>query len=170
MSHLKISDFKMFDRAPYEHIDANIFTKIIVHGIQEEASMYGPVFTTRMIKYTLQFMTQKLGEKPPEDIKTLDQLAEYTISKADKYPTPYCAISYGQIRTENELQGQTGAGTRLELRNIVKGVRKRVEAEDDKELDASTLLLRQESVEKIGDEIHINLDYILSEILDTPRD
>lgn len=164
MSDLENSDFKMFEKAPYEQIDANIFTKIIIRGIQNEADMYGPVFTIRVIKYALQFMAQKLGEKPLEDIKTLDQLAEYIISKADKYPTPYCALSYGQVRTENELQGQTGAGTRVELRNIVKEVRKKVEAEDDKDLDASTLLLRQQSVKKIGDEIHIDVDFILSEI------
>ncbi|MEM3526367.1 MAG: hypothetical protein QXV37_03045 [Candidatus Jordarchaeaceae archaeon] len=163
MNELQLTEYKMFEKAPYEQIDANIFTKIIVHGMQEESKIYGPVFTTRLIKYALEFLAQKIGENPPEDIKTLDQLSEYVLSKLDKYPYPYCAISYGQVKAENELQGQTGAGTRYEISHVVKNIKEKAESQKEN-LDASTLSLRQQAIKKIGDETYIDIDFILSEI------
>jgi hypothetical protein len=82
-------------------------------GFREQEKLFGPVFVTRLIKHALRFMAQRIGEEPPEDIKTFDQLAEYLLSKTDKYPLPNCAGYYGQIKTENELQGLTGATYRV---------------------------------------------------------
>lgn len=65
------------------------------------------------MKHALHFVAQRIGEEPPESIKTLEQLVEYLISLVDKYPTPYCAFMYGQYKTENELQGRPGAATRI---------------------------------------------------------
>lgn len=62
--------------------------------------------------------------KNPDNIKNLDQLTEYLISVADKYPTSFCAFTYAQVKTENILQGQTGAGTRVESMRISRNIAK----------------------------------------------
>jgi hypothetical protein len=113
VSDLKKYEFKILENAPYELPDTNALIGALIFGIREQEKIFGPVFSTRLIKHALEFMTQKTGEEPPEDIKNLDQLAEYLISKVDKYSTPYCAAMYAQLKTENELQGQTGAITRI---------------------------------------------------------
>nr|MDO8082135.1 hypothetical protein [Candidatus Freyarchaeota archaeon] len=113
MTESKISDFKMFEKAPFEVPPARQLTELIMSGLKEVENTYGPVFARRFIKHALKFIAEKIGEKPPEDIKTLDQLKEYLISKSNVYPTSYSAAAYAQWRTENELQGQTGAGTQI---------------------------------------------------------
>ncbi|MBS7251097.1 MAG: hypothetical protein KIH08_10995 [Candidatus Freyarchaeota archaeon] len=118
MSDLKISDFKMFEKAPYEEPDPRVLTELIISGVRGEEKIYGPVFTARVIKHALNFMAQK-GEEAPQDIKDLDQLKEYLLSKSDKY-RPYCVAMYAQVKAENDLQGQTGAGTRVEMMNMTK--------------------------------------------------
>jgi len=113
LSETRISDFKMLNKAPYKIPPPEPLTALILSGLSEIEKTYGPVFTLRFIRYALQFEAQKIGKKTYEDIKTLDQLAEYLVSKSYKYPTPYCSILYAQYKTENELQGQTGVGTRV---------------------------------------------------------
>jgi len=122
VAELKISDFKMFEKTPYEIPPPGPLTAIIISGLKEEEKTYGPVFPTRFIKHALEFEAQKIGEKPPQNIKDLDQLAEYLVSKSDKYPTPYCSILYAQYKTENEFQGQTGAGTRVGHIGAIRGI------------------------------------------------
>jgi hypothetical protein len=109
----KVSDFKMFENAPYELPDAKTLIDAHLVGIRAQEKLFGPVFPTRLIKYALHFLAQRIGEEPPGDIKTIEQLAEYLLSKTDKYPTPYCSLMYAQYKTENDLQGQTGAATRV---------------------------------------------------------
>jgi len=118
VSDLKISDFKMFEKAPYEDPDPRVLTELTISGIRGEEKIYGPVFTARVIRYALNLMAQK-GEEAPQDIKDLDQLKEYLLSKPFKIP-PYCVAMYAQVKAENELQGQTGAGTRVEMMNMTK--------------------------------------------------
>lgn len=143
-----ISDFKMFENAPYELPNASALIGAHIVGIREQEKIFGPIFTTRLIKYALKFEAQKIGEKPPENIKNLDQLAEYLLSKTDKYPTPYCALMYAQYKTENDLQGQTGAATRVgEI-----GFHRRFEESSSSEqpnidLDDIILKLRQTAIE-----------------------
>ncbi len=103
----------MFEKPPYDIPPSRPITEIIINGVKEIEKTYGPVFTTRFIKHALEFEAQRIGEKPPEDIKTLNDLLEYLVSKSDKYPTPYCTTVYAQFKTENEFQGRTGAGTRI---------------------------------------------------------
>ncbi len=118
MTDSEFSDFKMFDKAPYELPELRTFTEMAIGGIREVEKMYGPVFTVKYIEYALWFIAQKTGEEPPNDIKTLDKLVEYLISISDKYPTPYCACTYAQVKTENLFQGRAGAGTRVAARGI----------------------------------------------------
>nr|MDO8082940.1 hypothetical protein [Candidatus Freyarchaeota archaeon] len=112
MSELKLSDFKMF-KAPYELPDSRAVIGAQIVGIREQEKLFGTVYSFRLIKYALQFEARKIGEEPTEDIKTLDQLAEYLVSKSDKYPTPNCVLMCAQLKVENELQGRTGAATRV---------------------------------------------------------
>lgn len=125
MKELRISDFKMFEYAPYELPKPKSFTELMMIAIKEMGKMYGPVFDVKFIKNALAFVAKKIGEEPSQDIKNLDQLAEYIISVSNKYSTAYCAIPYAGFKTEKELQGRTGAGTQLGAmsisRSVVKG-------------------------------------------------
>jgi hypothetical protein len=113
MQKYKISDFKMFEKAPYELPDPQALMNAQLLGFREQEKLFGPVFVIRLIKHALQFIAQRIGEEPTPDIKTLEQMAEYLLSKTDKYPLPNCAAYYAEIKTENELQGQTGATYRV---------------------------------------------------------
>jgi hypothetical protein len=112
---LEFPGFKMSEKAPYEVPPARPFTEFLIKGIKEVEKLYGSVFTIRFIKYALRFLAQKVGEEPPKNIETLEQLAEYAISKSEVYPTPYAMVTYAQAKTENEFQGYSGAGTTMEM-------------------------------------------------------
>ncbi|WXG42200.1 MAG: hypothetical protein WED07_15785 [Candidatus Freyarchaeum deiterrae] len=105
----------MSEKAPYEVPPARPFTEFLIKGLKEVEMMYGHVFTIRFIKHAVEFIFRKVGDKPSCNIENLEQLAEYVISKADKYPTPYAMVPYAQAKTENELQGYSGAGTTMEM-------------------------------------------------------
>jgi len=107
-----ISDFKMFERTPYEQPDTRAITELVMRGVKEEEKVYGPVFTIKVIGYALRLVSKYSGEAPPEDIKTLDQLTEYLLSKKDKFP-PHWAVLWAQFVTEKKLEGARGAGTRF---------------------------------------------------------
>ena len=113
MTEAAITDFKMLENAPYELPDTNALIGALIVGIREQEKIFGPVFSTRLIMYALKFAAQRIKEKPPEDIKNMDQLSGYLVSISDKYPTPYCAVMYAQYKTENDLQGRAGAVTRV---------------------------------------------------------
>lgn len=140
MSELKISDFKMFEKAPYEEPDPRNLTELVINGIRGEEKLYGPVFTTRVIKHALTLLAQK-GEKAPEDIKNLDQLKEYLISKSDKF-RPYCLAMYAQVLAENELQGQIGAGTRVEMMSATKRAFELAGTKAERIIDIDAIMLR----------------------------
>ncbi|WXG41735.1 MAG: hypothetical protein WED07_13395 [Candidatus Freyarchaeum deiterrae] len=113
MSGLKVSDFKMFEKAPYKLRDYKNHLASLIMGIKEQEKTFGSAFAGRFIKNALRFIAQKTQEKTPEDIKNLDQLADYILSISDKHPDASNAILYAQCKTEMELQGQSGAGTRI---------------------------------------------------------
>lgn len=122
MVELKLLNFNMFEKAPYELPDVRPFIELAMKGVKEIEKVYGPVFITKYIEYALWFISKKLGEKNFGAINTLEQLVDYLVSISNKYPTPYCACTYAQIKTENLLQGQTGAGTRVESMRISKNI------------------------------------------------
>nr|MDO8082941.1 hypothetical protein [Candidatus Freyarchaeota archaeon] len=145
MAEPEITGFKMLENAPYELPDPKAIIGAHIVGIREQEKIFGPVFSTRLIKHALKFVAQKIGEEPPQNIKTLDQLAEYLISKIDKYPTPYCAIMYAQYKTENFFQGQTGAAIRV----------------------AEMGFHRKFGKSQIGEERNVDLDDIMSKLRQT---
>lgn len=108
----------MLKEAPYELPDSKALMDAHLVALREQEKVYGPVFLVRFIKHALQFMAQRTGEVATGDIKTLDQLAEYLLSKADKCLLPNHAFYYAQIKTESELQGRTGATYRIAERGF----------------------------------------------------
>jgi hypothetical protein len=116
-----VADFKMFEKAPYEQPDSRGFTEVIIDGIKEEEKVLGKVFTATLIKYALRAAAKLSLEEPSKDIKTLDELAEYLVSKSDKYP-PYYIVIWAQFVTENKLEGHLGAGERVMDMGISKKV------------------------------------------------
>jgi len=138
------SSFKMF-KAPYELPDARAVVGAQIVGIREQENLFGPAYTTRLIKYALQYEAKRIGEEPPEDIKTLDQLVEYLISKSDKYRTPNCVVMCAQLKAENDFQGQTGAATRVGEMGFHRGF---VES-------------------RSGEEINVDLDEVISNLVQT---
>jgi len=121
----KISDFKMFEPSPFEPPDIVSFVGLAISALKEEEKTYGPVFSTKLVKYALEYESQQTGEETPNGIQNLDQLAEYLMSKSAQHPKAYHSIVYAQFKTENEFQGQTGAGTRVGAiglsRSVMKG-------------------------------------------------
>lgn len=124
MTGLEISDFKMFKESPFEPPDSTAFIGLAISALKEEEKTYGPVFSTRLIKYALQYESQQTREESPKDIENLDQLAEYLLSKLAQYPKAYHSIVYAQFKTENEFQGQTGAGTQVGAIGLSRSVMK----------------------------------------------
>jgi hypothetical protein len=118
LSEPKISDFKMLETAPQEIPEPRALLEAFMMGLKESEKFYGPAFTSRTIKWSLKFIAEKIGEKPPEDIKDLSQLAEYLVSISNKYPIPANAVYYASLMFENFLEGQVGVGTRVASTSI----------------------------------------------------
>jgi len=129
VSEVKLSDFKMFEKAPYEKLNIINCTEMHISGAKEREKVYGPAFTTEFIKYALRIAAKELGEEPPEDIKTLDQLKNYLIAKSEKLSSaPYLIVLGAQFVTDKKFEGALAAGTQL----MYKGVTKKVaESEGD---------------------------------------
>lgn len=130
----------MLRKAPYTVPDPRAFTTLISWGVREVDKIYGPVATKKIIKYALEFLEQRISERPSGSIETLDQLVEYLVSKVDKYPRPYCAISYGHSMMEHEFQGQSGAAVSLVMIGISREVLKNEKERTDRTVDFDKLL------------------------------
>jgi hypothetical protein len=139
MTELKTSDFRMFEKIPTTEPDLRSYTTLVVQGLGAEEKLYGPVFTTRLVKHALQYVAQNYGEKTPEDIKTLEQLGEYLIKLSEKHHTAYQIFGYAQFKTENELQGQSGAGARMGSVGFYKDAKKKPNIEE-RRVDLDNLL------------------------------
>ncbi|MGQ9723518.1 MAG: hypothetical protein ACUVXA_19610 [Candidatus Jordarchaeum sp.] len=126
MVDFNISDFKMFEEAPCVQPDTRAITELVMNGVKAQENMYGPVFTAKVIDYALRLISSQIGEEKP-DIKTLDQLTEYLLSKEGKFP-PYWVVLWAQFKTEKKFEGHRGAGTRLMDRGISRRV---MESNDD---------------------------------------
>jgi hypothetical protein len=125
VSEIKLSDFKMFEKAPYDKLDTKNTLEINMRGAKEREKVYGPAFTTKFIKYALMAVTSQTKEAPPKDIKTLDQLTEYLLSKSEKLVIPpYFAVLWAQFVTDQKFEGSLAAGIQLMYRGVTKGLAK----------------------------------------------
>lgn len=142
-----MSDFKMFEKAPYETPDFKLLTELVMDGYKAVEKTYGPVYTTNFIKHALQFISQKIGEEPPNDIKTLDQLTEYLVSVTDKYPFAHCAAVFAQFNVENLFEGKIGAASMEMGWSFAKDVDKTKSIEERNiDIDGVLLKYRQEQI------------------------
>lgn len=115
--------FKMFEKAPYDQADPRAITELVIRGAKDVEKIYGSAFTARVINYALHAVASQTGDKPSEDIKTLDQLADYLISKSQTLPSPpYYIAFWAQYVTEKKLEGSLGAGYQVSKRGFAKGV------------------------------------------------
>jgi hypothetical protein len=131
----------MFEKAPYQKLDTRNNMEIHITGAKEREKVYGPAFTSHFIKYSLQAVSRLTGEEKPEDIKTLDQLKEYLLSKTEKLSIPpYFLVLWAQFVTDKKFEGSLAAGTQI----MYKGVTKRVA-----ELDSEKKLLQNADIEGI---------------------
>jgi hypothetical protein len=114
-------DFRMLEVAPYSQPDTRTITELIINGVKAQENMYGPVFTAKVIDYALRLVSRQIGEEKPEDVRTLNQLAEYLLSKECSFP-PYWILLWAVFKTEKKLEGCQGAGTRILDMGISEGV------------------------------------------------
>ncbi len=138
MADFSISDFIMFEKTTYELPEPNTLTEIIMRGVKAQEKVYGPVFSAKVINYATRLIAQQRGEEPPEDIKDLDQLTKYVISKSEKMP-PYWVVLWAQFVTEKKFEGHRGAGTRFMEMGISESVMERWSGEV-KNLDIDSVL------------------------------
>ncbi|WXG39227.1 MAG: hypothetical protein WED07_00070 [Candidatus Freyarchaeum deiterrae] len=122
------SGFKMFERAPYKVPDSRAFTEAIIDGIRGEEKIYGPFFTTTLIKYCLKAVAKTTGENQSEDIKTLNQLTDYLLTKSNKLTMPpYFLLLWAQFVTDQKFEGFQAVGTQL----MYKGLTQRAAKSED---------------------------------------
>ena len=105
--------FKMLEKPAPGSFDPKVLVKQHVAGVKEEEKVFGPAFSRMVAENTLSFLSERTKEKPPEGITTMEQVAQYSISKLSEYPSPQCAMLYAQYKTERMLEGQVGSAHRL---------------------------------------------------------
>jgi hypothetical protein len=136
----------MFEKTPYEFPDPKLLTPLVISGYKAVEKTFGPVYAPNFIKYALQFIKQKIGEEPPKDIKTLDQLTDYLVSVSGKYPFPYCAADFAQFNVENLFEGKIGASSMEMGWSFAKDVKKGSLKDRNIDIDSLLLRYRQETV------------------------
>lgn len=129
MIKIKTSNFKMFEKAPWEIPEPRTLLELTIMGTMEGIKLFGPAYTPRFIKHALDFVSQKIGDKPPEDIKDLNQLAEYMLSISDKYAIPANAIIYASVAMGNLFEGHLAAGLRVGIASASRSVAKSLDSE-----------------------------------------
>ncbi|MEM2777810.1 MAG: hypothetical protein QXH00_03895 [Candidatus Jordarchaeales archaeon] len=118
MEKFKEMGFRILENEP---LDPDMLVRVLIAGIKSNEEVYGSVFSKKAVEYALKFISGKTGERAPSDIETLEQLAGYLMSIMGKYPRPYCALLYAEIRAEVELQGSIGAAIQISELKWAKG-------------------------------------------------
>jgi hypothetical protein len=91
-------------------------------AVDETGKLFGPIFTRMVSEYALQFEVSMLKEKPPENIKGLEEVTKYIIANLSRYPPGYCSLFYGIAKAESRLQGSTGSGAKRSAFSGVKAI------------------------------------------------
>jgi hypothetical protein len=109
--------FRMFEKAPYDQSDPKASTELVMRGAKDVEKVYGPAFTAEVIKNALRAVATKTGEESPKDIKTLNQLTDYLVSKSEKLQAPPHFLAHWAVYvTEKRLEGSLGAGYQMATR------------------------------------------------------
>lgn len=92
-------------------------------AIEENAKLYGPIYTRMTSEYALQFESRMLNENSPENISGLEAVTNYIIANQNRYPRGHCAIIYGIAKAESKLQGHAGSsGSRRAAYSAIKNM------------------------------------------------
>ncbi len=102
--------------------DKNNAVLFIKAAIDETSKLYGPVFTRMVSEHAVKFEAEKLKEKPPQNIRGMDDVYNYIIVNFDKYPLGYNSLIYGIAKAESKLQGSLAAGSKRASYSAVKAL------------------------------------------------
>lgn len=150
MSQLKLSGFKMLEKAKYKKID----TKNLIEEYMKEAKVkeekYGPAYTAKFIKYALRGISAQTGKETPKDIKTLDQLKDYLILKEGELRFPsYFLMFWAHFVTDKKFESFKEDLTQSMFKNVAQRVAEKDSDIKTKNLDLEEILakLRKRAVD-----------------------
>ncbi|MHA1606137.1 MAG: hypothetical protein ACTSWP_01105 [Candidatus Freyarchaeota archaeon] len=89
-------------------VDPALMLSFVKFAAEKMAETFGPTYKRLIIEYALKFESELLGERPPETIDDIEQLANYLLSRIEKHPKSYCALVYGMSKVDQLLQGGSG--------------------------------------------------------------
>lgn len=114
------NNFTMLNPPPYvPPTPAGIRT--VMTGLENEANVFGPLFTKEFIKYGREFAKKILGENIPDDVATFPQLGECMIKISERNPKIYNLLIIAQFHTEQLIQGDAkGVGVQTVMSDIKK--------------------------------------------------
>lgn len=94
----------------------------IKFAVEETEKLFGPIFTRMVSEHALEFEAEKLNEKPPENIRGLEDVSNYIITNLGKYPNGYNSLIYGIAKAESKLQGSTASGAKRAAYSAMKAI------------------------------------------------
>lgn len=103
MPESKLFDLKMLEKANYEKVDTIKLVELYMRAAKEKEEKLGAAYSATFIKYALGAVATQIGTKAPQEIKTLDQLKEYLISKMNELRTPpYLTVLWAHFVTDKK--------------------------------------------------------------------
>lgn len=102
--------------------DKQALTFLVKYAADETSKIYGPIFNRMAAEHAVRFEAEKLGEKPPENITTLDEATDYIMRNLNKYPRGYNSLMYAIGKVEAKLQGATGAAAKRTAFSAMKSI------------------------------------------------
>ncbi|MEM1717770.1 MAG: hypothetical protein QXF49_00280 [Thermosphaera sp.] len=121
MTGFNRSEFKMFEKAPYETIDERTEMELITSSTKELEKIYGKVFTVKIIEYALRTVERFTGERSSVEINSLDELKDYLLLISNKLPVPsYYVMFWAQYVTEKKFEGGLGVGYQISHSELAK--------------------------------------------------
>ncbi|MHA1606840.1 MAG: hypothetical protein ACTSWP_04770 [Candidatus Freyarchaeota archaeon] len=89
--------------------DVNLLISAAREAAMEVRGVYGPVYEKLVVKYGLAFEAEKTGEKPPEDVETIDGLVDYVSRKLRRTPKG-TALFMACLRRGMDFRAEAGQG------------------------------------------------------------
>ncbi len=101
-------------------IDANLAVLFLKQSFEDVGKVFGPSYIKLLVDYAKQFEAEKLGESPPAEIQTIDDVVNYILKNLDRYPRGYCALVFGNAKADSKIEGATGAAWKRSGLNALK--------------------------------------------------
>lgn len=110
------------ERVYKENLDPDVIAAFISAAIKVIDSLFGPAFTRMIIRYALEFESEKTGEKPPENIQNIEEVVQYITELREKYPRFYNCLIYGIAKAEKLFEGSTASGAKNLAYNAIRKI------------------------------------------------